>query len=76
MGIFQIVFSDALDSKFLLLFLPDKSLKKIFSEVLGRQEAFHDNKIVNYVKSKKWVFSKGVNPWFWLKNSKFVLVGF
>ena len=31
---------------------------------LERKEAFEDDKNVNFLKSKKWVFSKGVNPWF------------
>ena len=31
---------------------------------LERKEAFEDNKNVNCLKSQKWVFSKGVNPWF------------
>ena len=32
---------------------------------LERKEAFEDNKNVNCLKSQKWVFSKGVNLWFW-----------
>ena len=30
-----------------------------------RKKAFEDDKNVNFLKSQKWVFSKGVNPWFW-----------
>ena len=30
-----------------------------------KREAFEDDKNVNFLKSKEWVFSKGVNPWFW-----------
>ena len=37
---------------------------------LERKEAFQEDKSVNFVMSKKWVFSKGVNPWFWSKNPK------
>ena len=36
----------------------------MLSYVLERKEAFQDNADVNFVKSKKWVFAKGVNPWF------------
>ena len=44
-------------------------LRKIGLEImlrygLERKEAFEDDKNVNFLKSKKWVFSKGVNPWF------------
>ena len=40
---------------------------KIFLELiltygLERKEALEDNKNVNFLKSKKWVFSKGVDP--------------
>ena len=31
---------------------------------LERKEAFEDNKNVKFLKSQKWVFFKGVNPWF------------
>ena len=31
---------------------------------LERKEFFEDDKNVNFLKSQKWVFSKGVNPWF------------
>ena len=43
---------------------------------LERKKAFQDDKNDNYVKSKKCLFSKVVNPWFWSKNSKFFLVFF
>ena len=44
---------------------------------LERKEAFEDDKKnVNFLKSKKWVFSKGVNPWFQSKNPQFFLVSF
>ena len=36
-----------------------------------RKKAFDDDKNVNFLKSKKWVFSKGVHPWFWSKNPPF-----
>ena len=41
---------------------------------LERKEAFQDDKNVNFVKSKKWVFSKGVN--FGQKIQNFFLSAF
>ena len=43
-----------------------------FSYGLERKEAFEDDKNVNFLKSKKWVFSKGVHSWFWSKIHNFV----
>ena len=43
---------------------------------LERKEAFEDDEIVNFLNSKKWVFSKGVNPWFRSKNPQFFVVCF
>ena len=43
---------------------------------LERKEAFEDSKNVNFWKSKKWVFAKGVNPWFRSKNLEFFLLLF
>ena len=43
---------------------------------LERKKAFQDDKNDNFVKSKKCLFSKVVNPWFRSKNSKFFLVFF
>ena len=37
-----------------------------------RKEGFQDDKNINVLKSKKWVFSKGVNLWFWSKNRNFL----
>ena len=51
-------------------------LEIIFSYSLERKEAFEDDKNVNFFKSKKWVFSKGVDPWFRSKNPQFFLVCF
>ena len=39
-----------------------------------KTEACQDDKNVSFLKSKKWVFSKGVNPWFQSKNPKFLLI--
>ena len=51
-------------------------LEIIFSYSLERKEAFEDDKNVNFFKSKKWVFLKGVDPWFRSKNPQFFLVCF
>ena len=32
---------------------------------LERKEAFEDDENVKFLKCKKWVFAKVVNPWFW-----------
>ena len=51
-------------------------LEIVLSYGLERKEAFEDNKNVNFKKFKKWVFAKGVNPWFRSKNPKYFLVCF
>ena len=43
-------------------------LEIMFSHGLERKEAFEDDKNVNFFKSRKWVFFKGVNPWFGSKT--------
>ena len=43
---------------------------------LERKEAFEDNKNVSFLNCKKWVFAKGVDPWFQLNNPQFFLVCF
>ena len=35
---------------------------------LERKEGFEEDKNVSFFKCKKWVFAKGVNPWFRSKN--------
>ena len=37
-------------------------LEIMFSYRLERKETFEDDKNVNFLKSKEWVFSKGVHP--------------
>ena len=49
---------------FCSVFLSKIGLEIMFSYSLERKEAFEDDKNVNFLKSKKWVFSKGVHPWF------------
>ena len=48
----------------------------MFSYGLERKEAFEDDKNVNFFNSKKWVFSKGVLPWFRSKSRRFFFVCF
>ena len=51
-------------------------LEIMFTYGLERKETFEDDKNVNFFKSKKWVFSKGVHSWFRSKNPQFFLVCF
>ena len=46
------------------VFFSKMALEIMFTYGLKRKEAFEDDKNVNFLKSKKWVFSKGVQPWF------------
>ena len=46
------------------LFFSKIGLEIMLRYGLERKEAFEDEKNVNFFKSQKWVFSKGVNPWF------------
>ena len=55
------------------VFFSKIGLEIMFSYSLERKEAFEDDKNVNFLKSKKWVFSKGVRPWFRSKNPQFFL---
>ena len=48
----------------------------MFSYGLERKEAFEEDENVNFLKSKKWVFSKGVDPWIRSKNPQFFLACF
>ena len=58
------------------VFFSKKGFEIMFSYDLERKKAFEDDKNVNFLKSKKWVFSKGVHPWFRSKNPHFFLVCF
>ena len=58
------------------VFFSKIGLEIMLSYGLERKEAFEDDKNVNFLKSKKWVFSKGVDPWFQSKNPQFFLVSF
>ena len=61
---------------FLNVFFSKKGLEIMFTYSLERKEAFEDNKNVNFLKSQKRVFCKGIHPWFCLKNPQFFLVCF
>ena len=58
------------------VFFSKIGLEIMFSYGLERQKAFEDDKNENFLKSKKWVFSKGAHPWFRSKNPEFFLVCF
>ena len=45
-------------------FFREIGLEIMLSYDLERKEAFEDDKNVNFLKFPKWLFSKGVNPWF------------
>ena len=62
------IFSSVLFSKI--------GLEIMFSYSLESKKAFGDDNNVNFFKSKKWVFSKGVHPWFRSKNPEFFPVCF
>ena len=49
---------------FASVFFREIGLEKMFSYSPERKEAFEDDTNVNFLKSKKWVFPKGVHPWF------------
>ena len=45
--------------------------ENVFYDILERKNAFLGYKNKKFKKSKNWLFSKGVNPWFWSKNAYF-----
>ena len=45
--------------------------ENVFDDVVEPKNAFLGYKNKKFKKSKNWHFSKGVNPWFWFKNSYF-----
>ena len=67
MGIFQRgspMVSVKKSAIFSSVFFSKIGLEIMFSYGLERKEAFEDDKNLNFFKSKKLVFSKGVHPWF------------
>ena len=61
---------------FLIFFLSKIGLEIMLSYGLERKEGFEDDENVNFLKCKKWIFAKGVNPWFRSKNPQFFVVCF
>ena len=50
----------------------------MFYNILQRKYVFVSYKNKKFIKSKKWHFKKGVNPWFWSQNghvSNFLFLG-
>ena len=70
------VFSVKKSKIFTTVFFKKIDLEIMLSFGLKRNKAFQDSKNVNFVKSKKWVFCKGVNASFRSKNPKFLLACF
>ena len=58
------------------LFFRKMCLEIMFSYGPERKKAFDDKRNFNFFNFKKWVFSKGVRPWFRSKNPPFLLVCF
>ena len=56
---------------FRTFFLANIGQENILYDLLGRKNAYVGYKNEKFKKSKKWHFSKGVNPWFWSKNGHF-----
>ena len=53
------------------IFSGNRGQKNIFYDILERKIAFRGYKNKTFKKFKKWLFYKGVNPWFWSKMSIF-----
>ena len=51
-------------ASFSSVFFSKVVLEIMFSYGLERKEPFEDDKNVNFITSKKWVFSEGVHLWF------------
>ena len=56
---------------FNFFFLANIAQENVFYDILERNKAFLRHKNKKFQKSRKWDFSKGVNPWFWSKNGHF-----
>ena len=52
-------------------FLGNISQANVFYDILERENDFLGFGNKKFKKSKNWHFFKGVNPWFWSKNSHF-----
>ena len=58
------------------LFFIKVGVEIMLSYCLEWKGASEDRKMSIFSKSKTWIFSKGVNPWFVAKKLKFFLVYF
>ena len=58
-------------SIFPTFFLGNIGKENVFYDILERKNAFLRSKNIKFKRSKSWDISKGVNPWFWSKNSHF-----
>ena len=56
---------------FQLFFLGNTGKENVFYDILEWKNAFLGYKNNKFKKFKNWHFCKGVNPWFWSKNSHF-----
>ena len=56
---------------FQLFFLSNIGHNNVFYHILERKNALLGSKNKKLKKSINWHYSKGVNPWFWSKNSHF-----
>ena len=52
-------------------FLGNIGQENVFYDILERKNAFLGIKNKKFKNTKNWHFSKGVNSWFWFKNSHF-----
>ena len=60
----------------IVFFLGNIGKENVFHDILERENAFLGYKNNKFIKSKNWDFSKGLNPWFWLKIGLFPIVFF
>ena len=61
---------------FQLFVLGNIGQENVFHDILERKNAFLSYKNKKFKKLKNSHFSKGVNPWFWSKNSHFSNISF
>ena len=54
-----------------LFFLRNIGQENVFYDIIKRKNACLGQIIKKFKKSKNWLFSKGVNPWFWSKKVHF-----
>ena len=52
-------------------FLGNINQQNVFDDILERINAFLGYRSKKSKKSQNWLFSQGVNPWFWSKNGHF-----